>query len=161
MAGEQPINSAEKLIDGILAGLVPRQVRLFAAQGLLPVSREDLFRIQLILSADPDPELASTAAASLGEVPAQVLIDWIRNQPIDPLELDLLVRVREEQEIWIAVAQHRSVGDETFRMLASYGPEAVQDVIITNQVRVLDCPRGSRRPQSQLPGFAGCDAAGA
>lgn len=139
MAADQPIDSAEKLIDGILAGLVPRQVRLFAAQGLLPVSREDLYRIQLVLSADPDPELASTASASLGEVSAQGLIDWIRNQPIDPLELDLLARVREEQEIWIAVAQHRSVGDETFRMLASYGSEAVQDVIITNQVRVLDC----------------------
>lgn len=139
MAAEQGINSAEKLIDGIMAGLVPRQVRLFAAQGLLPVSREDLFRIQLVLSADPDPELASTASASLAEVPVQALIDWIRNQPIDPLELDLLARVRDEQEIWIAVAQHRRVGDETFRMLASFGSEAVQDIIITNQVRVLDC----------------------
>ncbi len=139
MAADDTINTAEKLIEGILAGRVPRQVRLFAAQGLLPVSREDLFRLQLVLSADPDPELAATAASSLSEVSARVLIDWIRNQPIDPLELDLLARVREEQEIWVAVAQHRNVGDETFRMLASHGAETIQDVIITNQVRVLGC----------------------
>ncbi len=139
MAAEGTIDSAEKLIDGILAGRVPRQVRLFAAQGLLPVSREDLFRLQLVLSTDPDPELAATAAASLGEVPVQVLVDWIRSQPIAPLELDLLARVREQQEIWMAVAQHRDVGEETFRMLATHGSPMVQDVIITNQVKVLNC----------------------
>ncbi len=133
------LNSAEALIDGILAGQVPRQVRLFAAQGLLPVSREDLFRLQLVLSADPDAELAAMAAASLGEVPMQVLIGWIRSQSIDPMELELLARVREEQEIWIAIAQHKDVGDETFRMLASHGSPVVQDVVITNQVRVLNC----------------------
>ncbi|RLE28131.1 MAG: hypothetical protein DRJ65_00565 [Acidobacteria bacterium] len=139
MAIDAVPNSAEKLIEGIIAGQVPRQVRLFAAQGLLPVSREDLFRLQLVLSADPDPELAALAAASLGEVTIQVLIDWIRSQSIDPLELDLLARVREEQEIWVAVAQHQNIGEETFRMLASHGPTVVQDVIITNQVKVLAC----------------------
>ncbi|RLE34542.1 MAG: hypothetical protein DRJ61_04980 [Acidobacteria bacterium] len=139
MAADSPINSAEKLIEGILAGLVPRQVRLFAARGLLPVSREDLFRLQLVLSADPDPELAATAVESLSEVSAQVLIEWIRNQVIAPLELDLLARVRREQVVWIAIAQHRGLGDETLRMLASNGDEMVQDIIITNQTRVLDC----------------------
>jgi hypothetical protein len=139
MAADPTPNSAEQLIDGIIAGQVPRQVRLFAAQGLLPVSREDLFRLQLILSADPDPELAAIAAASLGEVTIQVLVDWIRSQPVAPLELDLLARVREEQDIWVAIAQHQNIGDETFRMLASHGPTIVQDVIITNQVKVLNC----------------------
>jgi hypothetical protein len=139
MAADQGINSAAKLIEGILAGSVPRQVRLFAAQGLLPVSREDLFRLQLVLSADPDPDLAETAASSLREVPVQALIDWIRNQPVDPLELDLLVRVRTDNAIWVTVAQHKGIGDETFRMLASHGAPIVQDVIITNQVRILDC----------------------
>lgn len=139
MAVDETINSAEDLIEGILAGRVARPVRLFAAQGLLPVSREDLFRLQLVLSADPDPGLAATAAASLAEVPVQVLVDWIGGQTVDPLELDLLVRVREEQEIWIAVARHRNIGDETFRMLATHGSAVVQDVVITNQVRVLNC----------------------
>ncbi len=139
MAADTATNSAEQLINGIIAGQVPRQVRLFAAQGLLPVSREDLFRLQLILSADPDPELAAIAVASLGEVAPQVLIDWIRNEPVEPLELDLLARVREEPEIWVAIAQHQNIGDETFRMLASHGPTVVQDVIITNQVKILNC----------------------
>ena len=139
MVADTTINSAEKLIEGILAGKVPRQVRLFAAQGLLPVSREELFRLQLVLSADPDPELAATAAESLAEVPAQVLIDWIKNQAVEPLELDLLARVRGDQEIWIAIAQHRNLGDETFRMLAVHGAEMIQDIIITNQTRVLSC----------------------
>lgn len=139
MAADSTINTAENLIDSILEGKVARQVRLFAAQGLLPVSREDLFRLQLVLSADPDPELAATASASIAEVPSSALMEWIRNSEIDPLELDLLARVRSDEEIWVAVAQHRSTGDETFRMLAKHGPQIVQDVIITNQARILNC----------------------
>lgn len=139
MAADASISSAEQLMTGILEGRVPRQVRLFAAQGLLPVSREDLFRLQLVLSADPDAELAAAATASLNEVPQEVLVNWIRGQDVDPLELDLLARVRNEDQIWVAVAQHRRVSDETFRMLAANASEVVQDVIITNQVRVMDC----------------------
>jgi len=132
-------NSVEKLVEGILAGRVPRQVRLFAAQGLLPVSREELFRLQVILTADPDAELAQTASKALSDVPVETLIEWIEHQEVDPLELDLLARVRNDPEIWIAIARHRNASDETLRMLAAHGSEVIQDVIITNQIRVFAC----------------------
>nr|MCU0232403.1 hypothetical protein [Thermoanaerobaculales bacterium] len=58
---ESRFTSAADLIKGVVKGEVPRPVRLFAAQGLLPVSREDLLSLQTILSADPDQELAAVA----------------------------------------------------------------------------------------------------
>ena len=133
------IQTANDLIEGILQGKVPHQVRQFAAQGLLPVSREDLLRIQLVLSADPDEALAALARTSLAEVPVDVFLTWLRTEEITPLDLDLLARVRHDEPLWGAVAAHPEVSDETLRILARNGPAMVQDIIITNQVRILGC----------------------
>ncbi len=67
-ADETKVASVADLISGIRAGLVPRAVRLFAAQGLLPVSREELIRVLVLLAAESDAEIAETARATRGTV---------------------------------------------------------------------------------------------
>lgn len=131
--------SAESLISGIVKGEVPRQVRLFAAQGLLPVAREDLLSLQVILSADPDEELAEVAAKSIQGEDEETILAWLRHSPPNPLVLDLLIRVRDSEAIWSAVASHPNASDETLRVLARNASPLVQDIIITNQVRLLNC----------------------
>jgi hypothetical protein len=138
MAEEQP-TTAEQLYHGILAGKVPRQVRLFAAQGLLPIPREDLLRLQVLLSSDPDPELAQLARTSVENEATSTLVEWIKESDVEPLVLDLLVRIRDDDEIWTSVAVHPKVSDETLRVLARNANQTLQDVIITNQVRLMDC----------------------
>lgn len=135
---EGRIASGQQLFDAILTGQVPRQVRLFAAQGLLPVSREDLFRLQSLLSADPDPELSAAATQSLQSEDVQTLVEWIQHQPgLDPVVLDLLSRIRHEDPMWAAIAVHDGTSNETLRVLARHGSPLVQDIIITNQTRLL------------------------
>jgi hypothetical protein len=136
---DAPVTSSQQLMAGILKGEVSRQVRLFAAQGLLPVSREDLFRLQVILSADPDEELAKVATASVSEVAEETVIDWVHHGKLEGMALDLLIRVRDEERIWAIVAQNAATSDETLRVMARHGPRLVQDILITNQVRVLSC----------------------
>ena len=131
--------SAADLIEGITKGKVPRQVRLFAAQGLLPISREDLLSLQTVLSSDPDQELANLAAASLLSEDEKTILDWLRDNPPGSLVLDQLIRVRDSEAVWSAVASHPNVSDETLRVLAKNASPLVQDIIITNQVRVLGC----------------------
>jgi hypothetical protein len=131
--------ATEKLIQGIIKGEVPRQVRLFAAQGLLPVSREELLSLQTILSADPDEELAAIATKSVNDQNEDTLLAWLRSSPPDPMVLDLLIRICESEAIWGAVASHPNVSDETLRVLARNASPLVQDIIMTNQVRLLDC----------------------
>lgn len=134
----EPTNAAD-LIQGIIKGEVPRQVRLFAAQGLLPVAREDLLALQTLLSSDPDGELAKTAAESVKKESVEVMLTWLREHPPEGVILDLLVRIRQEEAIWAAVAAHANVADETLRVLARKATPFVQDIIITNQVRVMNC----------------------
>jgi hypothetical protein len=138
MTEQQPVSGAD-LIAGIVKGQVPRQVRLFAAQGLLPISREELLGLQCVLSSDPNEELARVAADSVKAEDTQTILDWIRDDPPESLVLDQLIRVRDEEEIWSTVAAHANVSDETLRVLARNATPVVQDIIITNQVRLLGC----------------------
>lgn len=138
MAEKTPTAAAD-LILGIVRGEVPRQVRLFAAQGLLPVSREDLLSLQTILTSDPDSELADVAAKSLQGEDLETILAWLKASPPDPLVLDLLIRVREEEEIWAAVAAHPNTSNETLRVLARNATHIVQDIIITNQMKLFGC----------------------
>lgn len=138
MTEKKKVSGAD-LIAGIVKGQVPRQVRLFAAQGLLPISREELMGLQCILSSDPDQELANVAAASIQSEEQETILGWLRENPPNSLVLDQLIRVREEEAIWAAVAAHANVSDETLRVLAQNASPMVQDIIITNQVRILGC----------------------
>lgn len=138
MSDQKPVSGPD-LIAGIVKGQVPRQIRLFAAQGLLPVPREDLLSLQCVLSSDPDQELAKVAADSIRGEEESTILGWIRDRPPEALVLDQLIRVRDSEAIWAAVAAHGNSSDETLRVLAKNGPPVVQDIIITNQVRVLGC----------------------
>jgi len=138
MTDRKPVSGAD-LIAGIVKGQVPRQVRLFAAQGLLPISREELLGLQCVLSSDPNEELAKVAAESVRGEELSTILDWLRDHPPESLVLDQLIRVRDEEAIWAAVAAHPEVSDETLRVIAKNGTPMVQDIIITNQVRVLGC----------------------
>ena len=138
MADKAPTGTAD-LIRGIVRGEVPRQVRLFAAQGLLPVSREDLLSLQTLLTSDPDTELAEVAATSLKGESLETILAWIKASPPDPLVLDLLIRVRSEEEVWAAVAAHPNTSNETLRVLARNASHILQALIITNQLKLFGC----------------------
>jgi len=131
--------AASDLIRGIIRGEVPRQVRLFAAQGLLPVSRDDLLSLQTVLTSDPDTELAEVAAKSLRNEDVETILTWLRSSPPEPVVLDHLIRVLDDEAVWAAVASHPNVSDETLRVLARNATHIVQDIIITNQMRLFGC----------------------
>ena len=73
--------------------------------GRSPAHREELLSLQVLLSADPDDELAEVAAKSIKEEEEQILISWLRSSPPGPLVLDLLIRVRNDESIWAVTAQ--------------------------------------------------------
>ncbi|MBZ5587967.1 MAG: hypothetical protein LAO05_05335 [Acidobacteriia bacterium] len=139
MEASSGISNVAELLARIRQGMAPRALRLFAAQGLLPVSREDLIRVVLILAADGEPEISETAQATLASFEPEHLLAVIKVPEVDPLEIDLLARCRQDEELWVAVIQHPRTANETLRWVAHLAPPRIQDVIISNQVRVLGC----------------------
>ena len=85
--------NTDELLGGILDGKVPRQVRLFAAEGLLPIPQEDLLRLQVMLSTDPDDELAKIAKKSVAGVDPKAIVEWVSSYDLEPMVLDLLIRL--------------------------------------------------------------------
>lgn len=139
MSGQPSLASVGELLQAIRQGLVPRAVRLFAAQGLLPVSREDLIRVVLLLSVEGDEEIAEQARATLAGFETGHFLDLLRSPGVEALDLELLARSTQVPEVLEAVARHPKVANETLRWLARHAGPVVQDIIITNQARVMTC----------------------
>ena len=139
MSASGGISSVAELLVKIRQGMAPRALRLFAAQGLLPVSREELIRVNLILAADGDQEVAEAAQATLAGFNTENLMAVLQIEDADALEIDLLARCRPDEALWQAIVRHPKSANETLRWLARIAPPVTQDVLITNQVRVLGC----------------------
>jgi len=137
---ERPgIASVPEFLARIRQGMAPRALRLFAAQGLLPVSREELIRLLVLLSADGDAEIAEAARATLATFSVANLQAVLSVPGIEPLEIDLIVRCRQDESLWEAAVRHPGVANETLRWLARAGAARTQDAIVTNQTRLLSC----------------------
>lgn len=95
--------------------------------------------LQCVLSSDPNEELARVAAESVQGEELGTILAWLRDQPPESIVLDQLIRVRDEEAIWAKVAADPNVSDETLRVIARNATPLVQDIIITNQVRLLGC----------------------
>jgi len=139
MSASGGISSVAELLVKIRQGMAPRALRLFAAQGLLPVSREELIRVNLILTADGDQEVAGAAQATLAGFTTDNFMAVLQVDDADALELDLLARCRQDEALWQAIIRHPKSANETLRWVARLAPPVTQDVLITNQVRVLGC----------------------
>lgn len=139
MAENDRLTSITDLTADIRQGLVPRSVRLFAAQGLLPVSREELIRVLVLLGVDGDDEIASAAKVTLASFTAEHFRAVLDLEGIEPLEIDLASRACGSEEFLAAVVRHPRTANETLRWLARGGGAAVQDSIVTNQTRLLGC----------------------
>ncbi|MGE5235561.1 MAG: hypothetical protein ACM3O7_04320 [Acidobacteriota bacterium] len=136
---EAAISSVRELLDKIRQGLVPRSVRLFAAQGLLPVSREDLIRVVTILAADSDGEIAEAAGATLATFSTENFLNVLQLPDLEPLDIDLLARAVANEDLRQAIVRLPKTANETLRWLARTAPASTQDALITNQVRIMAC----------------------
>jgi len=131
--------TVNELVKGIRDGMVPRAVRVFAAQGLLPVSREELIRLLALLVTDGDAEIAGLARQTLAAFTPEHFAAVLQLEDLEPLDLDLLARCCEHEEFRASVARDPRVANETLRWLALGGGVAVQNAIVTNQTRLLGC----------------------
>jgi hypothetical protein len=139
MSAPEGISTIAELLAKIRQGMAPRALRLFAAQGLLPVSREELIRVNLILAADGDPEVAGAAQETLSSFSTENFMAVLQLEDADAVEIDLLARCRQDEVLWQEIVRHPKSANETLRWVARIAPPVTQDVLITNQVRVLGC----------------------
>ena len=118
-------------------GGVARDLRLMAAQGLLPLTPEDLFDLWTGLVTDADETVRAAAEKSLNEYSAAEFLPIVKNRATPVPVLTWAARRRAEPELREAALQNTSLPDEVIEELAPTLPQALAELVVINQTRLL------------------------
>jgi hypothetical protein len=134
MADARPTNP---LVDQFRRGGVARDLRLMAAQGLLPLKPEDLLELWVDLVSDADEGVRAAADKSLTTFPAAELQPILKSRDTPAGVLSWAVAHRKEGELREVALQNTSLPDETIEALAPVLPQALAELVVINQARLL------------------------
>ena len=83
------------LVDLFLKGEAARDIRLMAARGLLPRPAHEQIALLVVLSDDPDAEIAAQAHATIARLPPAALTDFLAADVPDELRAFFAARKAE------------------------------------------------------------------
>jgi hypothetical protein len=125
------------LVEQFRRGGVARDLRLLAAQGALPLIPADLVELVHLLLADADEGVRTTAAATLGAMPAEELLPIARDRGTPGPILGHLLAQRSDARLREIVLQNPSTPDEAIEAEAGRLPSELAELVVINQVRLL------------------------
>jgi hypothetical protein len=134
MADARPTNP---LVQQFRRGGVARDLRLMAAQGLLPLMPEDLLELWTDLLGDPEEGVRAAAEKSFLSFPAAELLPILKSRETAAGVLSWAVTHRPEHELREAALQNTSLPDETIETLAPTLTQALSELVVINQQRLL------------------------
>lgn len=135
------MSSTSILVEQIRSGEAARNLRMYAAQGIVPVSQEQLLSLQVFLSHDPDPEISETAKKALDSVPEDTWVQILERQDPDHELVTYCLEQRAfSQSLREKILLNHSIPDETVNSMARTESGSLLDMILSNQVRLLRNP---------------------
>jgi hypothetical protein len=141
MTDQAPAIDFATLARRLEEGTLPRDFILHAARGLLPLAEDELLAVLAMLSGSEDEEVRSLAGTTLAEMPARSVAAFAMNQQAEGRHLDRLAATLDNDVVLEAVLRNRSTWDETIvRLAATLRAPLLQDIIVTNQERILRTP---------------------
>ena len=129
--------SANPLVDQFRRGGIPRDLRLMAAQGALPLKPVDLAELIVFLLSDGDDEVRAAADKALRDLPTEAALGLSKDKSTPPEVLRWLIAERQEKEVREAAIQNTAAEDEDLRALAPGLPSELVELIVINQMRLL------------------------
>ncbi len=129
------------MVERILAGDVPQNVKAAAARGALPVSRAELARLFIALARDPDPEIQKDARASLTSMDREAVVAVLEDAGCAPeVLLFFSKQAGKDEDLAEKITFHPNVPNQALEVLAQLGSTEVIELILTNQERLLMQP---------------------
>lgn len=134
--------STNPTVRAILGGAAPRQARLAAASGLLPLPQADLLEVLVALRQSDDAEIAEAAEATLADQDSEDLFTAASSDETAAAVLDYLATSSKSHEIHEAVVLNNKTSDQAVASLAaSTSDGSLLDLIATNQQRLVRFPK--------------------
>jgi hypothetical protein len=128
------------LLEQIESGAAPRRVLEFAARGMVPLPPGELVRALATVILMRDSALTMLAEKSLKDCPPKAWSEAIASPGVRPEQLDVLARRTADPELLEPLIRHRAVRDGTLVWLAERIEPALQEILVTNQTRLLGAP---------------------
>lgn len=128
------------LLASIECGQAPRRILEFAARGFVPLSPADLVRAVGSILSRREPDLVALCEETFRSFDPEALREAARAREARPEQLDAVARRSQDRVVLESVLQHRAVADATLVWLARRVPPELQDVLVTNQARLLAAP---------------------
>ncbi|UCD84587.1 MAG: hypothetical protein JSU92_15185 [Deltaproteobacteria bacterium] len=120
----------------------PREARLKAAGGLIPLPSSDLIPLFYHLLSDKDAQVRENAKKSLDGLPLNMLETFLANPELHPKILDYFAReVSLEHKHFETIALNRGTNDATIIFLAGKDNRQLLEIISHNQERIIRTPQ--------------------
>ncbi len=127
----------QELVSIVRSPDAPRDLRVFAARGLLPLERDDRMRVLLAVMGDEDPDVGPPAAETFAQLPPDEVVHFLNDGNPTTRELDVVSQSSEDPFVLERIIRHPDASDETLLRLASTVTGTPQEALIVNQVRLL------------------------
>jgi hypothetical protein len=139
---EQRADGLVEIVNAVLDGSAPHNVRSAAARGALPLPRSELVRLYVALLEDEDEEIRVNADANLRGLDSPAVCDVLADANCvgDVLEY-FVARATRDEKIAEKITFRAEVPPAAIEKLASSGTAAVIELVLTNQERLLCQPR--------------------
>ena len=128
------------LLDQIERGEAAAQILDFAARGMVPLPPEELVRAIASIMASGDVRLAAIAAESFKKFDAGSLKSAVLSPGVRAEQLAAVAQHTEDASVLEPLIRHKAVSNETLAWLAERVDAPLQDIIVTNQTRLLAAP---------------------
>jgi hypothetical protein len=129
-----------ELLAQIESGQATRQMLDFAARGLLPLPPGELVRAVTTVIGSQDAELVKLAKETFTGFSPENLKEAVFSAGVRPEQLDTIARHTAEASVLEPLIRHKAVTDGTLAWLAERVDPPLQDILITNQARLLQAP---------------------
>jgi hypothetical protein len=132
--------SETDLLTLIERGEASPQILDFAARGMVPLPPEELVRAIASILASGNVGLAAFAGEAFKALDAASLKGAVLSPGVRPEQLAVIARRTHEPSVLEPLIRHRKVPDETLAWLAERVEAPLQDILVTNQTRLLAAP---------------------
>jgi len=133
-------SSESDLLVQIERGEATPQILDFAARGMVPLPPEELVRAIATIMASGDARLAAIAAESFKQFDAWSLKSAVLSPGVRTEQLAAVAQHTEDASVLEPLIRHKAVSDATLAWLAERVDAPLQDIIVTNQTRLLAAP---------------------
>jgi hypothetical protein len=128
------------LLQSLLAGTAPKNLRTLIARGLAPVPPKQMLELLVCLLKDSDSGIAAQAAQTIASWDEEEILVQLKSRDCASSVLEYFAAAGGPDSMLHAIIANSSAPDNLIASLASTVPAHLLETILDNRVRIIEFP---------------------